>query len=202
MNFDDERSGQAKGKFKVLELGGRLTPESVVKFFFRIVKIYSIADYLTNSGVFGITIISFRDYSAVVLGFKEWKLVNVDFFETPNAKKRDPVTRILYEVCTRIKEDKIPSMCEELITFKEVEESTRFRHGDKVDPYQIERRWIRWISEACKRHLGEGLSERDVDRLIEWLKEWWDAFMQEYYKAVAAWTAFGMIGRIESFDEF
>ena len=201
MNFGDERKGRARGKFRVLELRDELSPESLVKFFFRISKIYSIAEVLTNQGVFGMTIISFQDYSAVALGFNEWKLVNVDFFKGPGTEEEDPVIRIFFEVYSKIREDKIPTIGIELVDPEESARSLDPRLKG-IDPYRIERRWIRWVSEACERYLGEKLSDDDVDRLIEWYKKWWGELVRRYTEADVAWAYFGKIGQVESFDEF
>ncbi len=179
-----------RGKFKVLELPDNATPKDIVKLFFRIMKIINIP--IEDGDLIRLVVISFQDYSAVCIGttgINGDDIGHIRLCEYDKAENKDPITRILYDVFQDLKNcgDPIPLYM--------------FGHPARGD-YSVEK-YIRFLSEACKKHINQGLSEEEIDELVDWFDKWWSEFERRHNEESSRWEGiFGVLDWFEKFDEF
>jgi len=179
-----------RGKLKVLELPDDARPKDIVELFFRMMKIVNIP--LGNGSVIGFAVISFQDYSAVCIGTTGEDgsgIGHIRLCEYNKVRSKDPITRILHDVFQNLKTcgDPIPL---DMFTLPS-------RGSFSAEKY------IRFLSEACKKHINQGLSEEEIDELVDWFDKWWSEFERRYNEESSRWEGiFGVLDWFEKFDEF
>jgi len=177
-----------RAKFKILEFQGKLVPRDIAKFLFRVLKIVSIP---LNSGaeVFGFTLISLQDYSAVCVGITDYgRFVNLRLCESDTMGERDPLVRIFHDAFKEIMKHRDPFALD-ILTLP-------------LDGIVSAESYIKYVSEACRAYIGVGLSRRKIDELVAWFAKWRDDFEREYKEAGDYWFALDVFDWFESFDEF
>ena len=176
-----------RAKFKILEFQGKLVPRDIAKFLFRVLKIVSIP---LNSGaeVFGFTLISLQDYSAVCVGMMDHGRITSVRLCRHEAKKEDTVIGVFYSVFEKIKKLNIPTALD-ILTLP-------------LDGIVSAESYTKYVSEACRAYIGVGLSRRKIDELVAWFSKWRDDFEREYKEAGDYWFALDVFDWFESFDEF